>query len=82
METIYKITFDNYKHETFIELYHNKEDAYNRFNAICEKAKNKKGYYVEDEGDLIICSFLSSSFDDYETTIVLTDCTLESLFCD
>lgn len=86
METIYKITFSNYDGEDFVELYHHRENAYNRFNAICEENKHRKEYYIEDEDvdddGYIMCSFFNPSINEYNTYITLIKCTLESLFYD
>ena len=39
MTTIYKITFDNYQGENFIELYHKEENARARYQELMEEGK-------------------------------------------
>ena len=78
METIYKITLDNYQGENSIELYHRKENAVSRFRELKEEGRTMEEFC--DEGDNF--SFFNGEYNEYSTFITFEECELESLFFD
>lgn len=75
---IYKITFDNYQGENFIELYHKKQNAISRFKELKQDAQTKAEF--DDEINMI--SFFDHDYNEYSTYITFEECTLDSLFYD
>ena len=78
MQTIYKITLENYCGENDIELYHKSTNAKQRF---CELCKEGKGY-SEYERNNASCSYFNPNYNEYSTFITLEECTLSDLFYD
>lgn len=78
MTTIYKITFDNYHGENFIELYHKKENARARFQELMEEGKECQEFC----GDEFSFSYFDSNYNEYSTFIDFEECDLDSLFYD
>lgn len=83
---VYRIEFNNYEGESFIELYHHEENAKKRFNELRTEAKNKSEFdtYDEDENDSYYYgfSFFDPRYNEYSTFITLTKCEYERLFED
>ena len=75
---IYKITFDNYERENFIELYHKKENALARYHELMEEGKN----FPEFNGDESSFSYFNNYYNEYSTYIYFDECELSSLFFD
>lgn len=78
MTTIYKITFDNYLGENFIELYHKKENAHARYQELIKEGKKYSEFYEDN----FSFSYFNADCNEYSTFIDLKECDLESLFYD
>ena len=78
METIYRITLDNYCGENITEFYHKAINAKRRFHQLCEEGKA----YDEYEQDTTSCSWFDPSYNEYSTYIDLEECTLSDVFYD
>lgn len=84
MKYIYRIEFENYEGEYFIELYHHEENAKTRFEELRTEAKDKSEYdeYDEEENYYYGFSFFDASYNEHSTFITLTKCDYERLFED
>ena len=78
MTTIYKITFDNYQGENFIELYHKEENARARYQELMEEGKKHQEFDEEE----FSFSFFDPRYNEYSTYIYFKECDLDSLFYD
>lgn len=81
--TIYRITLDNYRGETSIELYRNKANADKRLRELWSEAKRREELDWDDDDDkLRSFSFFDSSYNELSTYISYSECQLDDLFQD
>lgn len=78
METIYKITLDNYHADSSFELYRNKSNAQARFAELIAEGRRMNEFDL-DENEF---SYFDSNYNEFSTYITIEECTLNELFCD
>lgn len=81
---VYRIKFENYEGEYFIELYHHEENAKARFKEVRAEAKNKPefNFHNESESYYYGFSFFDADYNEYSTFITLERIPYEQLFED
>lgn len=82
---VYRIEFENYEGEHFIELYHHEENAKARLEELRAEVENKSefdSYDDDDESYYYGFSFFDPTYNEYSTFITLTKCDYEELFED
>ena len=65
---VYQINFENYQGETFLELYHHKENAYTRMRRLREENKNQEEFYSESLDEI---EFFDPHYNEFSTYIAL-----------
>ena len=81
---VYRIEFENYEGEYFIELYHHEANAKARFEELRTEAKNKPEFDSHDENENYYYgfSFFDADYNEYSTFITLERIPYERLFED
>lgn len=81
---VYRITFENYEGDNFIELYHHEENATARYNELYNEGK----HYSEFESDSALdnqwrwISYFNANINEYSTIITLHRIEYDQLFED
>ena len=79
METIYKITLDNYHGEYSFELYRDRKKAYDRYTALWQEGCCQEEFKCEDSDTF---SYFDANYNEYSTYIMIEECKLDDLFFD
>ncbi len=69
MEMIYKMTFENYQGKNFIEYYHHKKDAIEKFIQLYQKNRNKKEF--EGYFQYWVFYYFDPDYNEYKTRVEL-----------
>ena len=80
MEIIYMLNLNNYQGETTFELFHQKNNAEQRYNELIEENKDQDEFEYYNKGQGF--SFFNPSYNEYSTFITLVKTTLDQLFED